>query len=177
MTIGDLLNPIALVGNPRAASRTTALAVTLLKAVLADLGVDEPGEVVDLGALLAEVGAPLGADSALRYPAPLAALRSARLAVVATPTYKGSYTGLLKSFLDHVGAAELSRTVAIPVITVGSPAHTLAADVHLRPLLLELGAITPTQSLVVQEADLADPTSVITAWSERARPVLRPVTS
>ncbi|GMA86652.1 hypothetical protein GCM10025868_19020 [Angustibacter aerolatus] len=61
--------------------------------------------------------------------------------VVATPTYKGAYTGLLKSFLDHVGADALAGAVAVPVTTVGGPAHTLAADVHLRPLLLEPGRL------------------------------------
>ena len=61
----------------------------------------------------------------------------------------------------------------MPVITVGSPAHTLAADVHLRPLLLELGAVTPTAALVVQERDLADPAGVIDAWLDGAEPALR----
>ena len=59
------------------------------------------------------------------------------------------------------------------MITVGSPAHTLAADVHLRPLLVELGAITPTAALVVTERDLADPAAVIEAWLDGAEPALR----
>jgi FMN reductase len=169
---GSRLAAVALVGNPRPGSRTAALAAAVLGAVLADLGEVEPGTVVDLGALLGEVGAPLGADSAARYAEPLARLHAARLAVVATPTYKGSYTGLLKAFLDHVAAGALHRTVAIPVITVGSPAHSLAADLHLRPLLVELGAITPTPALVVQESDLADPSPVIDGWLERSASAL-----
>jgi FMN reductase len=166
---------LAVVGNPRPASRTAGLARAVLDAVLADLGLAEgaDAEVLDLGALLAGAGAPLGADSAQRYADPLARLHAARLLIVATPVYKGSYTGLLKSFLDHVAAGALRDAVAVPVITVGSPAHTLAADVHLRPLLVELGASLPTPALVVPEHALADPSDVVEAWLTRSRPALR----
>lgn len=170
----EVLTTLALVGNPRPASRTATLAAAVLDAISDGLtGWTVTRSVIDLGALLTQVGAPLGADSAARYAEPLAQLHRARLAVIATPTYKGSYTGLLKSFLDHVGAGALKDLVAVPVITVGSPAHTLAADVHLRPLLVELGAIVPTAALVVGEQDLADPSAVIAAWLTGAEPVLR----
>ncbi|HEX2807700.1 MAG TPA: NAD(P)H-dependent oxidoreductase [Kineosporiaceae bacterium] len=161
-------------GNPRPASRTAALASAVLDAITTSLDVRPVvREVIDLGALIGELGAPLGAGSAQRYADPLAQLHRAGLAVIATPTYKGSYTGLLKSFLDHVAAGALRGVIAVPVITVGSPAHTLAADVHLRPLLLELGAVTPTAALVVGEQDLADPGGVIASWLIEAAPVLR----
>ena len=165
---------VALVGNPRRGSRTAAFARTVLDAVTADAGLP-PGSALDLADLLEELGAPLGADSGTRYAEPLAALHAAPLIVVATPTYKGSYTGLLKSFLDHVGAGALRPAVAVPVITVGSPAHTLAADVHLRPLLVELGASLPTAALVAGEPALADPDAAVAAWLEHAGPALRPL--
>lgn len=158
---------VAVVGNPRASSRTAALAAQLLVALGAD-----PPTVVDLGGLLPERGAPLGTGAVARYQDALDALHAARVAVVATPIYKGSYSGLLKSFLDLVATGALRGVVAIPVITVGSPAHALAADVHLRPLLVELGASTPTASLVVEERFLADPGPVIGSWLETAGPVL-----
>ncbi|HEY6798972.1 MAG TPA: NAD(P)H-dependent oxidoreductase [Kineosporiaceae bacterium] len=169
---------LAVVGNPRPGSRTATVARAVLQAVIADLGSDAgqdlaPAEVVDLGELLTTAGAPLGEGSGQRYADALARLHGARLAVLATPTDKGSYTGLLKAFLDHVAAGALRRTVAVPLITVGSPAHTLAADVHLRPLLVELGALVPTAAVVVQERDLADPDDVIGAWLDGARPALR----
>lgn len=172
---GDLL---AVVGNPRPGSRTAGVAVAALTAAAAAAGVAAPvaGDLLDLGAAQVELGPPLGSDSASRYAGPLGRLHAARLAVVATPTYKGSYTGLLKAFLDHVAAGALHRTVVIPLITVGSPAHTLAADLHLRPLLVELGAVTPTASVVVSEADLADAgrlAALLDAWAERAAPALR----
>lgn len=189
---------VALVGNPRPASRTAALAAAVLDAVatstsptpgtpraLAGLrpsGYGESGNgdvggadhhVIDLGAWLADHGAPLGAGSAQRYAEPLSQLRNAALAVIATPVYKGSYPGLLMAFLDHIPAGALRGVVAVPVITIGSQAHTLAGDLHLRPLLLELGATIPTATLVVEEAHLTAPTPLIKAWLDHATGPLR----
>jgi FMN reductase len=140
---------VALVGNPRPGSRTAGVAQRLLDAVGDRYAPADKRTLVDLAELTAAVGPPLGPDSARRYAEPLELVLGARFLVVATPTYKGSYTGLLKAFLDHVAAGALRPAVAVPVTTVGSPAHTLAADVHLRPLLVELGAVTPTAALVV----------------------------
>ena len=63
--------------------------------------------------------------------------------------------------------------IAVPLITVGSPGHALAVDVHLRPRLLELGARTPTAALVVGEGALAEPTMAIDRWLQALGPVLR----
>lgn len=164
---------LALVGNPRPVSRTAAAAELVLAAVSRRFGRDRgPDEIIDLGWWLETRGAPLGPRTAQRYAEPLDRLRQAQLLVVATPIYKGSYPGLLKAFLDHLDAGALHSVVAIPVITVGSPAHTLAGDVHLRPLLLELGASVPTRTLVLLEQHLADPEPEIEAWLDQAAPVL-----
>lgn len=157
---------VALVGNPRPGSRTATLASTLATALSTHLGAGDPA-LIDLARLTAEIGPPLGADSATRYAPVLAQVLAADVLVVATPTYKGSYTGLLKSFLDHIGGGALHGRVAVPVTTVGSPAHTLAADVHLRPLLVELGACLPTGALVVGEDLIATPEKAVGPWLER----------
>lgn len=39
---------------------------------------------------------------------------------------------LLKAFLDHYQAAELSSVVAVPVVVAGSPAHTFVGERYLR---------------------------------------------
>jgi FMN reductase len=167
---------VALVGNPRSGSRTASLARSVLAAVAAGLGADgQAGDqaVVDLADALDVAGSPFGRDAASRYAEPLSTVHAARVLVVATPTYKATYTGLLKAFLDHVAAGALRGVVAIPVITVGTPGHSLAADVHLRPLLQELGATTPTAALVVTDENLADPAPVIDSWLPAALPALR----
>lgn len=165
---------VAVVGNPRPGSRTGRLGRSALDALALRLDPEQRSrqEVLDLAALVEELGAPLGADARNRWAGPLATLASARLLVVATPTYKGSYTGLLKSFLDHVAAGELRGVLTVPVTTVGSAAHTLAADVHLRPLLLELGASTPTSALVVGEDRLDEPGTAVADWLQTNDAVL-----
>jgi FMN reductase len=51
--------------------------------------------------------------------------------------------------------------------------HLLAAEVHLRPLLVELGASVPTRALYVTEPQLPDLDAAIAAWAETALPQLR----
>jgi FMN reductase len=51
--------------------------------------------------------------------------------------------------------------------------HLLAAEVHLRPLLVELGASVPTRALYVTEPQLPELATVVTAWAEIALPQLR----
>jgi FMN reductase len=133
----------------------------------------QPPELLDLAELTQTLGAPLGEGSAERWAQPLETLHSAHLLIIATPIYKGSYTGLLKSFLDHVGGGALQGIVAVPVTTVGSPAHTLAADVHLRPLLIELGASTPTGALVAGNDVLDHLDTGIQPWLERHAGLVR----
>ncbi|GMA24470.1 hypothetical protein GCM10025864_22290 [Luteimicrobium album] len=55
----------------------------------------------------------------------------------------------------------------------GNPAHALAGEVHLRPLLVELGAVVPTRALTVTEGELADLDSVLERWLADAAPALR----
>ena len=89
--------------------------------------------------------------------------------VFASPTYKATYTGLLKVFLDRIAGGALGGTPAVPVMTGGAPNHSLSVDVHLRPLLLELGASCPTPALYVVEAQLPELEAVIDAWWATAR--------
>src|SRR3954466_10486852 len=129
------------VGNPKAGSRTLGAAVHVagelvgrdpdLVVDLADLGprlLDWSDDVV--GRLVAEVG-------------------SADLVVVASPTYKATYTGLLKLFLDRFAGGTGLRGVAVPLMLGAGAAHALAGELHLRPLLVELGATVPTPALFV----------------------------
>jgi FMN reductase len=102
----------------------------------------------------------------------VAALRGATIAVIASPTYKATYTGLLKSLLDSVPHDGLAAVIAIPLMVAGDRVHALAVELHLRPVLVELGAITPTRGLFFEESSLAAPGPVLDPWLERARPVL-----
>jgi FMN reductase len=161
---------VAVSGNPRAGSRTLGAARAAGQRLAALAGADPAAvEVVDLATLAGELLAPAhpAADAAL------ARVAAADLAVIATPVYKASYTGLLKAFLDLYGADGLAGVVAVPVVVSGSPAHALAGEVHLRPVLVELGAVVPARSLTLTEAQLADLDPALDAWLARAGAPLR----
>ena len=84
--------------------------------------------------------------------------------MVATPTYKGTYTGLLKVFLDQYGHRELAGTVAVPVAIAASEAHRAAVADSLTTLLGELGARVPAPPLSILEPAAADPAKAARDW-------------
>ena len=59
--------------------------------------------------------------------------------VVASPIYKAAYSGLLKVFLDLLPQYALRGKDILPLVTGGSPAHVLAVDYALRPVLASMG--------------------------------------
>lgn len=60
--------------------------------------------------------------------------------VVATPVYKASYSGLLKTLLDLLPQRALADKVVLPLATGGTLAHMLVLDYALRPVLTSLGS-------------------------------------
>lgn len=65
--------------------------------------------------------------------------------VVATPVHHAAYSGILKAFLDLLPRSGLAGKVALPLAVGGSPAHVLALDYALRPVLVSLGAVHVTR--------------------------------
>lgn len=94
--------------------------------------------------------------------------------VVASPTYKASYTGMLKAFLDRYGNRSLASVVAVPVMTGAAPQHAMTPDVHLRPLLVELGASVPTSApyFPIDRLDQLD--AIVESWAKRTHRFWRP---
>ncbi|MFC8126256.1 NADPH-dependent FMN reductase [Streptomyces sp. NPDC057302] len=83
----------------------------------------------------------LSADTS--HPAVAAAValvESTDALVVGTPVYKAAYSGVLKTFLDLLPQFALRGKPVLPLATGGSPAHVLAVDYALRPVLTSLGA-------------------------------------
>jgi FMN reductase len=153
---------VVLVGNPKPGSRTRLLAEAAARAL---------GEPSPLVLELAEiVGVTFGPEPAFGRGEgdPFGSVRSARLLIVATPTYKGTYTGLLKIFLDQFGPGALAGVVAVPVTVAASDAHLRAASAALRDLLVELGASVPAPALAALEPALADADGVAAAWAAEA---------
>jgi FMN reductase len=150
-----------IVGNPKAGSRTRRLAEEVARQVGA-LAPAAPTattviELAEHTDVLFDWSSPAVADL-------VGQVLAADLLVVASPTFKGTYTGLLKVFLERFGADQLAGRPAVPVMTGGRADHALAVEHGLRPLLVEIGASTPTRGLYVIEADLEDPAVPVKAW-------------
>jgi FMN reductase len=159
---------VVIVGNPKPCSRTLTVAAAAADAVASALGLAAGYEVVDLSSL----------SRRLLLPEPSAAVedaadlvRSADLLLVASPTFKGTYTGLLKVFLDRLPYRALDGTWALPLLVMNAPQHALAVDVHLRPLLVELGATVPTPGLTVLESEFDRLDDVLRPWVSRVADV------
>jgi FMN reductase len=74
--------------------------------------------------------------------------------VLATPTYKAAYSGMLKVFLDLLPRCAFAGKVVLPVATGGSLAHVLALDYALRPVVQSLGARHVVQGFFVLDCHL-----------------------
>lgn len=157
-----------LVGNPKAASRTRTVGEAVAARVLRATGGAEPIDVIEL----ADLGPSLFDWSSGAVKDATARVAASRLLVVATPVYKATYTGLLKSFLDWFGQTGLAGVTAVPVMVGAGAAHALAVEVHLRPLLVEIGASVPSRGLFVLEDQLDALDGVLDAWAEHASPYL-----
>jgi FMN reductase len=127
---------LVLSGSPSATSRTAALGEHLAERLRRHGHTVRTVRVRDLppAALLsADPTEPAVADV-------VAAIEHADGLVVASPVYKAAYSGVLKTLLDLLPQFALSGKVVLPVVTGGTPAHVLAIDYALRPVLSALGA-------------------------------------
>jgi FMN reductase len=136
-----------LVGNPKPGSRTLRAAL----AIRAALNGTE-GPVIDLGEFAGE----LFDYTSARVQQAVEDVKSVDVLVVASPTYKATYTGLLKAFLDRFGAGSLRGITAVPLLVAASDRHALAVEVHLKPVLAELGLSVPGPGLFLNESAFAD---------------------
>lgn len=78
--------------------------------------------------------------------------------LVATPIYRGSYTGALKNFFDLVpadprGSDPLRGKVVGLLATGGSDHHYLILEHQLRPLFGFFGAYTPARAIYAASRD------------------------
>ena len=95
---------------------------------------------------------------------------SADLVVVASPTYKATYTGLLKVFLDRFAGGTGLRGVVVPLMLGAGPGHSLAPELSLRPVLAELGGTT-VRGHYVLEGQYDDP-AAYADWLGAVRPTV-----
>ncbi|MDH1632193.1 NADPH-dependent FMN reductase [Pseudomonas mosselii] len=75
--------------------------------------------------------------------------------VVATPVYKASFAGALKTLLDLLPERALEHKVVLPIATGGSIAHMLAVDYALKPVLSALKAQETLQGIFADDSQVA----------------------
>ena len=75
--------------------------------------------------------------------------------LVATPVYKASFSGALKTLLDLLPERALQHKVVLPLATAGSSAHMLAVDYALKPVLAALKAQEMLQGVFAEDHQIS----------------------
>lgn len=146
---------VAIVGNPKRMSRTRLVA-ELMAEKLTGAPPEAVIEVAEIGPALLGWGDPAVAEAKKT-------VLEADALIVASPTYKATYTGLLKLFLDQFGQGELGGIPTFPVMLGGSANHFLAPELTLRPVLVEIGASCPAPSLYLIDSEY-DTSPALDEW-------------
>lgn len=139
------------VGNP---SKTLVLVEQLL-AKLSD-AVPIQIRVIELGRIAPQlVGAVYRSQLPASVEEEIAAIESADVLVVASPVYRGSYTGLFKHLFDFVHQEALIDVPVLLAATGGSERHSLVIDHQLRPLFSFFQSRTLPVGVYASEADFS----------------------
>jgi FMN reductase len=84
------------------------------------------------------------------------AVRDADGVVVASPVYRGSFTGALKNLLDHLPVEALAGK-PVGIVAMGATQHHyLGVDWHLRDVLAWFGALVLPTSVYLASTDFVD---------------------
>ena len=86
----------------------------------------------------------------------LDAIAAADAVLLATPVYRGTFTGALKNLLDPL-PVEALQGKAVAIAAMGATDHHhLGADWHLRDILAWFGALLLPTSVYLTSADFSD---------------------
>lgn len=133
---------MALLGSPLPGSSSGRIADLILEGLR---GQGWETASIDLSSLPSE--ALLGRAKNDQVESAVKIVTEASIVVPATPTYRATYTGLLKVFFDLLPSDCLVRCFGIPVQTGGSPLHSLSVEYGLEPLLRSLGALVSSKGI------------------------------
>ena len=146
---------VALTGSLSKPSRTRSL----VEAIAHSLAKRWPAsvQVIDIAELADELGHAVSFQS---IPASVTRahqlLAQADVLILASPVYKGSYSGLFKHFLDLLDPASLRGKVAVLAATGGSDRHALVLDHQLRPLASFFETLTVPSGVYARDCDFVN---------------------
>ncbi|WP_460855842.1 NADPH-dependent FMN reductase [Nocardiopsis coralliicola] len=158
-----------LVADLRPDSALAAAAVSAARALTERAGLDGDATAIDLARLGPAL---LAADTGRDVADAVEGAAASDVLVVATPQVHGSYTGLLKVFLDRLPELGLGRAVAVPVAAVPDLRNGRNIEEDLRVLLSDLGAWVVEPALLLADTELSAPEPVVDAWAEIAAAAL-----
>lgn len=157
---------VAVSGSVQSPSRTLVLVEQLLNTLAEAIPIDV--QLIKLEDLTPVIGGALHRDqlpSAVQSD--IAAIESADVLVVASPVYRGSYTGLFKHLFDLVHHEALIDVPVLLAATGGSDRHALVIDHQLRPLFSFFQARTAPLGVYASEQDFSGYEISSTALRER----------
>lgn len=149
------LRIVAVSGGLNRPSKSAALAEHLLDLIAHEIPCQQG--LVEIGQI-----APQLAGAVWRSQLPdaveqqLAAVEQADVLVIATPVFRGSYTGLFKHFFDFIGQDALIDKPVLLAATGGSERHSLIIDHQLRPLFSFFQARTLPLGVYATDKDFVD---------------------
>jgi len=124
---------VAVSGNTQRPSRTLVLVEELIAALSDVLPIE--AHTIELGTLAPKIGGAIYRNQlSAEVENELVAIESADLLIVASPVYRGSYTGLFQHLFDFVHHEALIDVPVLLAATGGSDRHALVIDHQLRPL-------------------------------------------
>ena len=162
------LRVVAVSGGLQRPSKSAALTEHLLDLIAEEVPCEQ--RLVDLGQLAPQLaGAVWRSQMSDTVERELAAVEQADVLVVATPVFRGSYSGLFKHFFDFIDQDALIDKPVLLAATGGSERHALMIDHQLRPLFSFFQARTLPLGVYATDKDFVDYRLQNEALIQRAR--------
>lgn len=131
--MAQYLNLVTVSGSLQTPSRTSALVNALASQIAKHRSLNI--ETIEIGDIASELGQVTRPDKAPHnIQKAIKSIETADFLIVATPVYRGSYTGLFKHLFDLVHHEALIDKPVLLAATGGSERHTLIIEHQLRPL-------------------------------------------
>ncbi|PJJ20529.1 MsuE subfamily FMN reductase [Janthinobacterium sp. 67] len=149
------LRLVAVSGGLQRPSKAAALAEHLMDLIAEEVLCEQ--RLVELGQLAPQLaGATWRSHLPETVERELAAVEQADILVVATPVFRGAYTGLFKHFFDFIDQDALIDKPVLLAATGGSERHALMIDHQLRPLFSFFQARTLPLGVYATDKDFTD---------------------
>ena len=149
------LKVVAVAGSVNRPSKTLAL----VEQILHTLAEAHPiqARVVELGAIAPHLGSAVYRSHLNAIAeAEISAIESADMLIVASPVYRGSYSGLFKHLFDFVEQYAIVGQPVLLAATGGGERHALIIEHQLRPLFGFFEARTLPTAVHVSDRDFTD---------------------